>query len=312
MLGGFAQPTYAAEGNKYWGANYFPNVVLTDQNGKKVKFYDDLIKNKMVVINFIYTFCPDSCPLETAKLVQVQKILGDRVGKDVFFYSISIDPKRDTPKELKEYADKFHVKPGWRFLTGDIKDINLIRSKLGQTVRPFEDQLTGHSTSLTIGNESTGQWFQDSSMDDPRYIATIVGDWVSEWSNHKERENSYANVQNVTAADYDRGFYTFKTRCSACHTVGEGAGIGPDLLGVTVVRRHEWLSNFIAHPDKVLAANDPIAYNLFRKYKKIPMPNLRLDPKDVDAVIGYIDRQTKEWDAKKAASVGASKSTGGR
>src|SRR5258705_1642858 len=79
------------------GVQSFTNTPLITQDGKTVRFYDDLIKGKSVVINFIYTQCGDSCPLETAKLAQVQKLLGDRVGKDIFFYSISIDPKRDSP-----------------------------------------------------------------------------------------------------------------------------------------------------------------------------------------------------------------------
>jgi protein SCO1/2 len=287
---------FADDGNPYWGANYFPNVVLTDQNGKKVKFYDDLLKGKMVVINFIYTFCPDSCPLETAKLAQVQKLLGDRVGKDIFFYSISIDPKRDTPQELKDYAAKFHVKPGWAFLTGDIKDVNLIRSKLGQTVRPFENQLTGHSTSLTIGNEKTGQWMQDSSLDDPRYIAAMVGEWLDSWKGHVH-QTTYAGAKQAEPADYDRGAYLFKTRCAACHTVGEGEGVGPDLMGVTTVRSQAWLKRFISEPDKVLASDDVVAHVLFKKYKQIPMPNLRLGDTDITAVLAFIERQT----AKNAA-----------
>jgi len=87
-----------------WGADYFPNVPLTTQDGTTVHFYDDLLKGKSVAINVIYTSCKDECPLETARLVQVQKILGGRVGKDIFFYSITIDPKQDTPKVLKAYA----------------------------------------------------------------------------------------------------------------------------------------------------------------------------------------------------------------
>src|SRR5471030_375464 len=90
----------AAAANR-WGADYFPNVPLTTQDGTTVHFYDDLLKGKVVAINVIYTHCEDECPLETAKLVQVQRLLGDRVGKDVFFYSITIDPKRDTPKVMK-------------------------------------------------------------------------------------------------------------------------------------------------------------------------------------------------------------------
>src|SRR5436309_161724 len=85
----------AAVDNARWGANYFPNVILTTQDGARVRFYDDVIKGKIVVIDLIYTHCVDSCPLETARLAQVQRLLGDRVGKDIFFISISIDPTRD-------------------------------------------------------------------------------------------------------------------------------------------------------------------------------------------------------------------------
>src|SRR6476620_6972684 len=93
-----AGSTPAGADNARWGANYFPNVILTTQDGTKVHFYDDVIKGKIVVIDLIYTHCVDACPLETARLAQVQKMLGDRVGKDIFFYSIRIDPHRDTPK----------------------------------------------------------------------------------------------------------------------------------------------------------------------------------------------------------------------
>ncbi len=93
-----------------WGADYFPNVLLLTQDSTTVRFYDDLLKGKAVAINLIYTSCKDECPLETARLVQVQRLLGDRVGKDLFFYSISIDPKHDTPEVLK--ARPFNI---WLF-----------------------------------------------------------------------------------------------------------------------------------------------------------------------------------------------------
>src|SRR5260221_10368088 len=87
--------------NTRWGADYFPNVPLTTQDGVRVRFYDDLIKGKIVAINLIYTTCKYACPLETARLSQVAKLLGDRMGRDVFFYSITIDPDHDTPEVLK-------------------------------------------------------------------------------------------------------------------------------------------------------------------------------------------------------------------
>jgi protein SCO1 len=83
-----------------------------------VRFYDDLLKGKAVAINIIYTSCTDECQLGTARMAEVQRLLGAHVGKDVYFYSISIDPEKDTPKVLKAYSDKFSVGPGWLFLAG--------------------------------------------------------------------------------------------------------------------------------------------------------------------------------------------------
>ena len=68
-----------------WAAGEFPNVELTTQDGQRVRFYDDLIKGKIVAVNLIYTTCKYACPLETARLAQVQKLLGARMGRDVFF-----------------------------------------------------------------------------------------------------------------------------------------------------------------------------------------------------------------------------------
>jgi protein SCO1/2 len=281
-----------------WGANYFPNVTLVAQDGKTVRFYDDLLKGKMVVINFIYTKCQDSCPLETAKLAQVQRLLGDRVGRDVFFYSISIDPERDTPEELQEYAAKFHVKPGWLFLTGDKADVELVRKKLGQAARPGENGLTGHSTMLTLGNEATGQWLQDSALDDPKYVAVMVGDWLSSW------QHTTAGISSPSGAtvDADKGAYLFRTRCAACHTIGHGDSVGPDLLGIQSIRSRAWLTHFIETPDQVVAQKDPLAMALYNKYRQVQMPNLRLADPDVAALLGYLDEQSKTFQATEKKS----------
>ena len=105
-----------------WGKDYFPNLPLVTQDGKTVRFYDDLIRGKMVLIDFIYTGCPDMCPLTTARLVQVEKKLGGKVGRDLFFYSISVDPANDSPEQLSKFARAFHTGPGWLFLTGKPDD----------------------------------------------------------------------------------------------------------------------------------------------------------------------------------------------
>src|SRR5216684_9025717 len=97
---------------------YFPNVMLRTQDNKQVHFYDDLIKGKIVTINFFYAKCEGVCPLITANMVKVQRLLGERVGRDIFMNSISLKPEEDSPRALKEYAKAHGVRPGWTFLTG--------------------------------------------------------------------------------------------------------------------------------------------------------------------------------------------------
>ena len=103
------------------GQGYFPNANVVTQDGKTLHFYDDLIKEKVFVISFIYTSCRDICPLATSRLAELQEKLGDSMGRDIFFYSISIDPENDTPSRLKQYADTFGAGPGWLFLTGNLR-----------------------------------------------------------------------------------------------------------------------------------------------------------------------------------------------
>ncbi|HEY2393139.1 MAG TPA: SCO family protein [Candidatus Angelobacter sp.] len=280
-----------ASASSRYGANYFPNVTLTTQDGTKVHFYDDLIKGKTVVIDLIYTQCVDSCPLETARLVQVQKMLGDRVGKDIFFYSISIDPTHDTPAVLKSYAEKFHVGPGWTFLTGKKEDIDLVSKKLGLYSEPDPNDRDGHTPSVILGNEPSGQWMRNSATDNARFLSLIIGNWLDSFKHAKPIEAS-ANYDQAARIDIsDKGRYVFATHCAACHTIGHGDKIGPDLLGVTNIRERSWLAKFIATPDKVLAEKDPTATALFEKYKQVIMPNLRLAPVDLESLLNFLQTQ---------------------
>jgi protein SCO1/2 len=271
-----------------WAANEFPNVPLVTQDGATVRFYDDLIKGKAVAINLMYTTCKDECPLETARLVQVQKILGDRVGKDLFFYSITIDPRVDTPEVLKDYAEKFHVGPGWLFLTGEENDIRLVAKKLGLSYSRELTASDGHATQLMLGDDPTGQWMQNSAEDNPRFLATTISHFMG-WPD-QQPSTSYAAARPL---DLDRGGYLFATRCVGCHTNGGGDLVGPDLAGVTDRRDRAWLSQYLAAPDKVLAAGDPIAAALYAKYHQIPMPNLSLSSEDVAALLAHLEAQKR-------------------
>jgi len=255
-----------------------------------VRFYDDLIKGKIVAINLIYTTCKYACPLETARLSQVAKLLGDRMGRDVFFYSITIDPDHDTPDVLKEYAAKYEAGPGWTFLTGTSSDIEQISRKLGLYSEPNPSNPDGHTPMLVIGNEETGQWMRNSALDNPKFLARTIGDWLNSWQTAKKSATSYADVPAFT---FDRGDYTFRNHCAACHTIGHGDHLGPDLLGVTATRDRKWLARFIIAPDQVVAAGDPIAQSLLARYKQVLMPNLDLGAADADVLIEYIDAQSR-------------------
>lgn len=275
----------AAAGNR-WGANYFPNVALTTHEGATVHLYDDLLKGKSVAINVIYTSCKDECPLETARMAQVQKLFGSRMGKDIFFYSISIDPVRDTPEVLKDYAEKFGVGPGWLFLTGKPEDIKLVTRKLGLSRSGDSVSKDGHAAALMVGNEPTGQWMRHSAVDNPQFLAASIGAFLG-WRN-MPAQKSYAEARPV---DISKGEYLYQSRCSACHSIGGGDRIGPDLSGVTARRDSAWLARYIIAPDRVRASGDPAAAALTAKYATVQMPNLGLGPADVADIVSYLEKR---------------------
>jgi protein SCO1/2 len=274
-----SQPTAAAN---RWGANYFPNVPLVTQDGRTVRFYDDLIKGKSVAINFIYTECNEVCPLETATLAQVYKVLGSRAGKDVHFYSISIDPKRDTPEVLKAYAAKFGAP--WLFLTGKPEDIRLLGKKLGMLRERDEATNSHHAAQLMLGDEPKGQWQRNSAVDNPRFLAARMGTFFG-WRDTGPQK-SYAEARPITVPNGER---LFLSKCSTCHSLGQGDKLGPDLAGVTARRERAWLVRYIKEPDELLAAGDPIATTLFHKYKDVRMPNLKLGSSDVADLVTFLE-----------------------
>jgi protein SCO1/2 len=136
------------------GHKYFGDVKLVDQNGRELSFYTDLLQGRTVIINVMFATCTGACPVMSGTLEKIQNHLGDRLGKDVRLLSISIDPVHDTPARLKEYAERFHARPGWYFLTGPKENVEAVLRKLGQ----WSDEPSDHQTLLLIGNERTGLW----------------------------------------------------------------------------------------------------------------------------------------------------------
>lgn len=155
---------------------HLPNVELITQDSKKVRFYDDLVKDRRVVIQFMFARCKDICPVITHHLVEVQRMLKDRVGRDIFFYSITLSPEEDSPRDLKAFAKKHGVGPGWTFLTGKPGDILLLRKSLGFFYdNPKEDaDRNNHSGMVVVGTEPLMRWAMCPGGSDPKWIATVI------------------------------------------------------------------------------------------------------------------------------------------
>lgn len=282
-------PTSAMSQQTRWRADHFPNVVLTDHNGRQLRFYDDVIRGKIVSINFIFTSCADICPLDTAQLRRVQEILGDRVGRDIHMYSISVDPDRDTPASLRRFMRSYDIGPGWTFLTGSREDVELLQRRLG--IRPIDPSapLTEHDTTIIVGNETTGQWIRRTAYENPQLLANLLSSRLQNHMPSGESRQSYSVAGRVT--DTSAGAYLYRTRCRSCHTIGQGDRLGPDLAGVTNTRSHEWLARWIREPDVMLEEGDPTATAMLPRYRNLPMPNLGLSGSEVESIMLYLRGQ---------------------
>jgi protein SCO1/2 len=149
-----------------------PDVNVVDQDGRTHRFYSDLIKGKLVVVNAVYTGCTNVCPMMERSFATLQNALGDRLGKDVFLISISRDPDRDTPARLKEYGRRFNAKPGWMFVTGQHGAIDrLLRALTGDGAAPG-----GHSTVAWIGNGANGIWLRTYGADEPSRTIELLNE----------------------------------------------------------------------------------------------------------------------------------------
>lgn len=153
-----------------------PNVEVLTHEGKKARFYDDLIKNKIVVINFMYAECTGICPGITANLKNVQSLLGDRVGRDIFMYSITLRPEDDRPKQLDHYVKMHSIKPGWQFLTGKPRDIELLRRSLGfyDNNPELDKDRNNHIGMVRYGNEPRQWWAMCPGQAKPTWIVRSI------------------------------------------------------------------------------------------------------------------------------------------
>ncbi|HKO58181.1 MAG TPA: SCO family protein [Thermoanaerobaculia bacterium] len=157
-------------------AQYFGNLKLVDQNGRRVDLYQDLMKGKTVVINSFFASCTASCAMMSRTFLYLQDKLGDRVGQDVTLVSITVDPEHDTPEKLKSYAQRIGAKQGWYLLTGTRAEVDAALRKLGQ----YTEVREGHVNIIVAGNDRTGLWKKAlgvaKSEDVYKVVASVADD----------------------------------------------------------------------------------------------------------------------------------------
>jgi protein SCO1/2 len=149
-----------------------PDVEVTDQNGRKARFYTDLVKGKTVIINFVFTSCTYVCPMQGANFARLQAALGERLGRDVHLISVSTDPLVDTPERLKAWGARFGAKPGWTLVTGGKEEMDkLLQSLTGDAARRGE-----HSPVALLGDFERGAWVRAYGLSEPERYLQLFAD----------------------------------------------------------------------------------------------------------------------------------------
>jgi cytochrome oxidase Cu insertion factor (SCO1/SenC/PrrC family) len=134
--------------------DYFTDLPVVTQDGQELRFYTDVLKDKVLMVNLFYTSCQSACPMVTSKMAAVQDLLGDELGRTIHFVSITVDPETDTPAVIKEYAENFNSGDGWLFLTGEKENLSTIVRRLGQPGDDFE----AHPPFLLIADTRRAYW----------------------------------------------------------------------------------------------------------------------------------------------------------
>ncbi|HEX2224667.1 MAG TPA: SCO family protein [Thermoanaerobaculia bacterium] len=153
----------------------FPDVSLVDQNGRAVDFYDDLVKDRVVAINFIFTSCTTICPPMGATFGQLQKLLGDRAGRDVHLISVSVDPVTDTPERMKAWSQRFGTDSGWTLVTGERDEVIRLLKSLGV----YTPDINDHSPLVLVGNDARGEWTRAYGLAAPAKLVELLDEMAA-------------------------------------------------------------------------------------------------------------------------------------
>ena len=163
---------------------HLPNLPLISHEGKRVLFYDDLVKGKVVSLNFFFARCDEICPLVTANLAKVQKLLGNQVGRDIHMYSFTLKPEEDTVEVIREYRQQHDARPGWTFFTAKPDDMEKLRRAIGFSYPDpaIDKDKTQHIGNVRYGNEPLMYWSACPGMAHPKFMAETL-----EWMIHPDQ-----------------------------------------------------------------------------------------------------------------------------
>ena len=146
------------------------NTELLDQNGTQVKFISDIVGDRIIAINFIYTDCHTACPVVSAIFAKLQNQLGEKLQKDVRMVSLSINPITDTPESLKTYSTHFNAKPEWVWLTGEKKPVDDLLKGLGV----YSADYSNHTPVILVGDSISGVWTRFDGFTRPETLAAKI------------------------------------------------------------------------------------------------------------------------------------------
>ena len=182
--GALAAPALASDGSPSASLHqqaaartpYFPNTLVQSHDGRKLRFYDDIVKGRVVMFNMMYSVCTGVCPANTANLREVQRHLAHRLGKDIFMYSLTLQPEFDTPDALRAYVNSYALQPGWTFLTGQPKEMDAIRRKLGffNDDPRLDADPANHTGMVRVGNDRFDRWFMLPALGNPKQMAREI------------------------------------------------------------------------------------------------------------------------------------------
>lgn len=145
-----------------------PDVPVLDHEGKALHFYTDLVKDKVVAVNFLFTNCTTICPPLGITFAKLRKLLGERAGSEIHLISVSVDPVNDTPARLKAWASKFGLGPGWSLITGKPDDMTALLKALGA----YTSNPNDHPPLVLIGTRD--RWTRAYGLAPPAKLAALI------------------------------------------------------------------------------------------------------------------------------------------